>query len=79
MTLTEALARRDVLHMRHGIIATIADTASTLLERYSLREIRRVATVDVGALRREMDDLAQQRRELDGSIQAVNWTTELIE
>ncbi|MGH2514918.1 MAG: DIP1984 family protein, partial [Ktedonobacterales bacterium] len=79
ITLTEALARRDVLDIHRSILKTIADTASERLERYSLREIRRVTTVDVGALRRQIDDLARQRRELDTAIQAANWTTELIE
>jgi hypothetical protein len=30
-------------------------------------------------LRRQMDEMAKQRRELDTTIQAANWTTELIE
>ena len=39
----------------------------------------KVATVDVSALRRQMDTLAQQRRELDLAIQGTNWATELAE
>ena len=49
------------------------------MDRYSRSEIRKVATVDVSALRRQMDTLAQQRRELDTAIQATNWATELAE
>jgi hypothetical protein len=33
----------------------------------------------VAALRRQIDDLARQHRELDTAIQAVNWTSNLLE
>ena len=78
-TLTDALAQRDVLSLRYSIISALADTASTRIERYGRSEIRRVSTVDVAALRRQLDEIARQRRELDTAIQAANWTTDLIE
>jgi len=79
ITLTDALAQRDVLSMHHGIIGALADTASTRVERYGRSEIRKMSTVDVTALRRQMDEIARQRRELDTAIQATNWSTDLIE
>ena len=78
-TLTNALARRDVLSLQHSIISGLADTASNRIERYGRSEIRRLATVDVAALRRQADELARQRRELDTLIQATNWSTDLLE
>jgi hypothetical protein len=78
-TLTAALARRDVLTLEQSVLQSVADTASNRIDRYSRSEIRRVATVDVAAMRRNIDDLARQRRELDTLIQATNWTTDLIE
>jgi hypothetical protein len=78
-TLTDALARRDVLSLQHSIISGLADTASIRVERYGRSEIRRLATVDVAALRRQADELARQRRELDTLIQATNWSTDLLE
>jgi len=78
-TLTDALARRDVLSLHHSIISELADTASKRIERYGRSEIRKLATVDVAALRRQVDELARQRRELDTLIQATNWTTDLLE
>lgn len=78
-TLTDALALRDTLALHYSILSTVADTASNRVDRYGRSEIRKVATVDVGALRRRMDTLAQRRRELDTAIQATNWATELAE
>jgi hypothetical protein len=78
-TLTEALARRDVLKLRTGVLAALADAASNRTRRYGLAEIRTLPTVDVGALRRRLDGLGQQHRELDTAIQAVNWSTDMLE
>jgi hypothetical protein len=78
-TLTEALARRDVLKLRNSVLTALADAASQRATRYGLAEIRTLPTVDVGALRRQLDGLGQQHRELDTAIQAVNWSTELLE
>ena len=78
-TLTDALARRDILSMRYSVIGGLADTAANRIERYGRSEIRKIATVDVAALRRQLDEIARQRRELDTAIQAMNWTTDLVE
>ncbi|QBD76768.1 hypothetical protein EPA93_12430 [Ktedonosporobacter rubrisoli] len=78
-TLTNALAQRDVLSLHHSIIDGLADTASNRIERYGRAEIRKLSTVDVAALRKQLDELARQRRELDTTIQATNWTTDLLE
>ena len=78
-TLTDALAERDVQKERIGILRELADAASGRVDRYSRSEIRNVATVDVGALRRQVDDLSRQYRELDTAIQATNWAADLAE
>lgn len=78
-TLTDALASRDILSQHHSIISELANTASDRIERYGRSEIRKLATVDVATLRRQLDELARQRRELDTTIQATNWTIDLLE
>ena len=75
--LTDALARRDVLAQRYNSLNTLVETASNRTERYGRSEIRKLSTVDVAALRRQMDDVARIRRELDTQIQATNWTADL--
>jgi hypothetical protein len=76
-SLTAALAQRDVLKLRYGILKSAADVASNRIDRYSRTEIRSVPTVNVATLRRDLDALSQQYRELDTAIQAANWSTEL--
>ena len=78
-TLTDALARRDILALRQGVLRQVADVAGERQQRYGRAEIRILPTVDVGELRRRADDLARERRELDVSIQETNWLTELSE
>ena len=78
-SVTDALARRDTLALHQSILRAVADAASARIDRYTRSEIRRMATVDVAALRQQLDEVAKQRRELDTAIQAANWTTELVE
>jgi hypothetical protein len=78
-SLTDALARRDIVTMRQTVLRQIADTAGERQQRYGLSEIRILATVDVAALRTQADDLARERRELDAAIQETNWQTDLLE
>jgi hypothetical protein len=78
-TLTDALARRDALGLRQTVIRQVADVAGERQQRYGRAEIRILATVDVSALRRQADDLARERRELDGQIQETNWSSDLLE
>jgi hypothetical protein len=78
-TLTEGLARRDALQTRYSLIETAAETASARVDRYGRSEIRKVATVDVGALRKQLEQLAKERRELDTAIQATNWATDIAD
>ena len=78
-TLTDALARRDVLTQRYSIIDGLATAASNRVQRYGRAEIRMLSTVDVADLRRQLSEIARQRRELDTAIQAANWNSDLIE
>ncbi len=77
MTLTEALARRDVLGMLHGALKAVAEATAQQQARYSRSEIRLVRTFDVGAVRARVDQLAREHRQLDVEIQNANWTVDL--
>lgn len=76
-TLTDALARRDVLGLRHGALKAAADATAVQQARYSRSEIRMVRTFDVAEVRKRVDQLARERRQLDADIQAANWTVDL--
>ena len=76
-TLTEALAERVVSVLRHSIVQAVATSAVKPPERYGVKEIRWIKTVDVAALQKAADDLAKAVRELNAEIQAANWQIEI--
>ncbi len=76
-SLADALAERDALSMQAKTYAELAKMATVTQDRYSKSEVRFVATIDVAATQKRADDLAKRYRELDATIQALNWTTEL--
>ena len=78
-TLTEALARRDSLTLRHQTLRLLAEAAAEKHDRYSRSEIRIESTVPVGEIRQRADDLARERRELDVAIQEANWGNDLLD
>lgn len=76
-TITEAIARRDTLAAQHQLyIAAIAGSKKEP-DRYSAREIKWVATLEVAKLQKQADDIAKKLRELNGHIQKTNWSTDL--
>jgi hypothetical protein len=82
-TITDALARRDVLRLQHGVllntIAAATETATGLYgRRYSRSEIKTVPTIDVAARRRQADRIAEEIRVLDTAVQATNWAVDLV-
>jgi hypothetical protein len=76
-SLTEALARRDSLALRHRILQSVLDVCAKPPERYGVKEIRWVTAVDVAALQSQVDELAKQIRELNAAIQEAGWQVEL--
>ena len=79
-TMTDALARRDVLRLRHKTITAAADAASGSGYARQLRsELTYVSALSVSELRSTADDLARQLREVDVEIQRRNWEVDLID
>ena len=79
LNLAEAVVKRDMLMLRHLLRTDLAEAATVVENRYSQREIRSVATVDVVATRQRADALSKEFRVLDTRIQALNWTVDLVE
>ena len=77
-SLTQAIVERDLLDEQMAILRTVAGEALKPNDRYAYSELRRVPTVDVAALRKEVDTLARKRRELDTALQRANWQHELV-
>lgn len=80
LTLTDALARRDALRLRHSVWSRVAERAADdRLDFPVLGDMRSVPTMPVPALRTVADELAREIRRLDLRIQQVNWRVELAE
>jgi hypothetical protein len=83
MTVTDAIARRDVLRWRHALYTSVADAASggpgPGMVRQMRSELRYVPAVTVSELRTAADEAARQHRELDVRIQQANWETDLMD
>ena len=50
-----------------------------MVARQMRSELKYVAAVPVAELRNQTSDIARRHRELDASIQQVNWTADLME
>ncbi|WP_148592508.1 DIP1984 family protein [Streptomyces sp. WAC01526] len=82
-TLTDALARRDVLRLRHSVITAAADAAAGTGERGYGRQLRSelkmLSALPVAELRGQADVLAREIREIDVRIQRTNWEVDLLD
>jgi hypothetical protein len=82
-TLTDALARRDVLRLRHSVVTTAADAAAGRSQggigRQLRSELKMLSALPVARLRAESDELARELRDLDVRIQRANWEVDLLD
>ena len=79
ITLSDALARRDTLSLKRSVYSSLVDAASYSYNRYSRSEVKYLSTVNVAEIQTQINQIAQQYRELDTKIQALNWNTELVD
>ncbi|MGA6208603.1 DIP1984 family protein [Nocardia testacea] len=82
-TLTDALARRDALRLRHSVITDAADAAAGKSRGGYTRQLRSelkiLSALPVAELRVQADGIAVQLRELDLRIQRANWEVDLLD
>ena len=79
VSLTDMIAEKDVLQKKISVLKSFLTNASSLVNRYSNKEIKILSTVDVAELQKKVDAMSKQLRELDMNIQRINWTVDLIE
>ena len=77
-SVTELIARRDALRLQSRVYRDAVSQASQTARRARGTEIRVLSAVDVRALQKKADALAQELRQTDNRIQALNWSTELL-
>jgi hypothetical protein len=82
-TITDALARRDVLRLRHSLLTAAADAAAGADRRGAGRQLRSellmLSALPVADLRGQADRLAREIRAVDTLIQRANWEVDLID
>lgn len=79
MTITDAIALRDVLGFKYSAYRELAKAATVTGSRYSKSEIKFRSSVNVADIQKKADAYSRDYRKLDSDIQAVNWLTELVE
>ena len=78
-SLSDGLAERDVLKMKHSTYSALAQSAAEMKFRYGRSEVKILSAVDVAEVQKQADAYARQYRELDAQIQGLNWQTDLAE
>ena len=78
-SLTELIARRAVLSLRAEAYRRLVEEASQNTHRATRTEIKILSAVNVPALQRQADDASRELRLLDNTLQATNWTADLME
>ena len=83
LTITDALARRDALRVRHAVVSSAADAAAGANQPGMVRQLRSelkmLAALPVADLRTQADRVARDIRDLDVRIQRANWEVDLAE
>jgi hypothetical protein len=82
-TMSDAIARRDVLRLRHAVITAAADAAAGRDQRGQVvrqlrSELKMLSALPVADLRTQADALARDIRELDVRIQRTSWEVDLL-
>lgn len=78
-TMTELLARRDVLKKRLAVLRNFLSNAAFPAHRTRTSEILFKSTVPVAEIQKTVDQYAAQLRRLELDIQALNWCSDLKE
>jgi len=78
ITMTQALAERDMLRLRLATYRDLTREATVTQSRLTKSEIRFFPTVSVAEIQKMVDDYAKRLRLLEAKIQKNNWNSELI-
>lgn len=76
-TLTELIAKKDVLQLKISAYKNIAAEANSDTSRARRTEIKVKPTMKASTLQKQIDSFSKELRELDNLLQKTNWTTDL--
>jgi len=77
-TLSDAIIKRDMLKLKHNAYESILNNiAYSSRKRVKKDEVKYLSTLSVPGIRKALDNIAKEIRELNVSLQATNWAVEL--
>ncbi|RPI16859.1 MAG: hypothetical protein EHM58_11135 [Ignavibacteriae bacterium] len=79
LSISDAIAEKDAIRIKINILQSFLDANAVRFDRYSRSEIKVRGTYEPEVLRKEIDDLSRDLRELDIKLQELNWKYDLIE
>ncbi|MCL2861891.1 MAG: DIP1984 family protein [Firmicutes bacterium] len=79
VSIMELIAKRDCLALKRNAYSSIASQLRGYNVRASKSEIKFVNIVDAKTIEKKFAAVAAKYREVDSEIQALNWSTDLIE
>jgi hypothetical protein len=77
ISLSDAIAKRDILVLKNSIYRDLAQTATITQDIRTKSEVKFKGTVKVPQIQEQADQIAKTHRELDTKIQELNWKTDL--
>lgn len=77
-TISSLITKRNILETTIEILRTFISAGSVSNVRLTHSEIRTVTTFNVAQMQKEVSKFSKQLREVDTSIQEMNWLTELL-
>lgn len=79
ISISDAIASRDNLVLKHKIYRDLAQAATITQDIRTKSEVKFKSTVKVSEIQERADQAAKAHREIDTKIQEMNWCTELLE
>lgn len=77
LTLTELIAKKDMLTLKINKYRDLVNNASNLISRVSRSEIKVISNVDVKKTQKQIDSMSKELRIIENTIQETNWLIEL--
>jgi hypothetical protein len=79
VTISDAIASRDILVLKNSIYRDLAQAATITHDIRTKSEIKYKSSVRVSQIQETADRIAKEHRDLDTRIQEMNWKTDLLE
>lgn len=77
ISLFDALVKRDHLDIHINMLKTLINKTTEPMNRYSRSELKQEIHVDLNILRKKLEEITSERRNLEIEIQKINWTIDL--